>query len=394
MIQTQSENNLKQRRIIGLDMHPDVFTAAALEGNNPHTAQVLWTHHRLPQADLEKWLAKHVHSTDLIVIEASANTFSVVQRIEKSGCHAIILESQRAGKIGKTYCNNDKISAVKLARIYLSGLATTVWKPDEATHARREIFHAHARTVKDTTRARNRIKSFLNEHSLRLKKNFRLTDKEAAKQLLALKNWSPLQQLILTQQCQALQQAEERRKQLRSIMAEEIVQNPDMLRLIRLFGLRHITAFALVAFIGDIRRFRTPKQLVAYIGVNPSVNDSGNTKGSSDLKHHGCRPLRALLIQSAKTMMRLPNPLQKWGQALAFRRGKNRATVALARKLVVACWYLMQGLFTHLQEITNTLKIKIQKLVTAIGHQRIKELGYSSKKIFKQKICNHLLNFT
>jgi hypothetical protein len=47
-------------RVIGLDMHPDSFTAAALEGKTAMDAQVLWVHDNQPQQRLEKWLEKHV----------------------------------------------------------------------------------------------------------------------------------------------------------------------------------------------------------------------------------------------------------------------------------------------------------------------------------------------
>lgn len=134
-----------ERRIIGVDMHPEVFTAAALCGGEAATARVEWVHHRVAGRQLEHWVKRHVRPADLLVLEASGNSVETIERIERAGGHALILESQKAGQIGKTYCKTDKVDAVKLARIYLSGLATVVWKPDEATRARREIFQRHQR---------------------------------------------------------------------------------------------------------------------------------------------------------------------------------------------------------------------------------------------------------
>jgi len=116
---------------------------------------------------LEQWVKQHVRPGDLLVLEASGNSVETVERIERAGGHALILESQKAGQIGKTYCKTDKVDAIKLARIYLSGLATVVWKPDATTRARREIFQRHRKSVQDTTRARNRLKSWFNEHNYR-----------------------------------------------------------------------------------------------------------------------------------------------------------------------------------------------------------------------------------
>ena len=57
--------------------------------------------------------------------------------------------------------------------------------------------------------------------------------------------------------------------------------------------------YGLSAAIGDIQRFRHSKKLVAYLGLNPSVCQSGNFEGSTALKRHGKGPLRALLVQAA-----------------------------------------------------------------------------------------------
>ncbi|HEY5893201.1 MAG TPA: hypothetical protein VIT91_08230 [Chthoniobacterales bacterium] len=66
--------------------------------------------------------------------------FSVVERLEAIGRKALILESHRAGQVGKAYLANDKLDAAKVARIHLSGLSPTVWKPDATTRGRRELF--------------------------------------------------------------------------------------------------------------------------------------------------------------------------------------------------------------------------------------------------------------
>ncbi|MFL6597469.1 MAG: hypothetical protein ACJ8KF_05835, partial [Chthoniobacterales bacterium] len=58
---------------------------------------------------------------------------------------------------------------------------------------------------------------------------------------------------------------------------------------------------------------------------------------------HGRGALRALLIQSGKKLLEVNNPLQKWGLAVASRRGRNKAAVAVARKLCVALWHVLMG---------------------------------------------------
>jgi transposase len=380
-----------QPRIIGLDVHPDVFTAAALSGPDAAHAQIHWVTPSLPIAKLERWACEATSEEDLFVLEASGNSFETVERLARMGRTAIVLESLRVGQVQKTYCTTDKLSAVKIARVYMSGLAVVVWAPDETTRARREIYHRYRRAVTDATRGRNRLKSFLSDHAVRLPAGFSLSRPTAEKRLLDTRVWTPVQQQLLKMMLADFQHAEVQRKELRRLMACEIVQDKNLLRLVRLFGVRHIVAFALAAFIGDIHRFRTPKQLVAYIGLNPRVQRSGNSGGNGALAHHGRSDLRALLTEAAHAILRHSNPAQAWGLKLVFRKGRACAAIAVARKLVVACWYLMRGMFTPLEEVTVTLRIKIHKLVTEIGRAAVRQMGYKTSLEFERCLHQQLL---
>ena len=73
------------RRIIGLDMHPDIFTAALLEGNDAASAVVQKVYDRVSTEQLEGWAGKHLKGTDLVVLEASTNSFETVKRLKKVG---------------------------------------------------------------------------------------------------------------------------------------------------------------------------------------------------------------------------------------------------------------------------------------------------------------------
>src|SRR5206468_9965308 len=85
----------------------------------------------------------------------------------------------------------------------------------------------------------------------------------------------------------------------------------ELLRLTRLCGINLITFYGLIAAIGDINRFANSRKLVAYLGLNPSVCQSGEWEGATALKRHGRGAIRALLIQSANKLLQVNNPLQK-----------------------------------------------------------------------------------
>ena len=142
---------------------------------------------------------------------------------------------------------------------------------------------------------------------------------------------------------------------------------------------------AMACAIGDIGRFANPKKLVAYFGLNPSVCQSGNWQGEGSLKRHGRGAIRALLVQAAKRLLQVENPLRKWGLALALRRGRNKAAVALARKLAVAAWHVLMGHRIGAIDSEERLQSKIFKLATELGIPAIRSLGFDSKDDFIQK---------
>ena len=64
---------------------------------------------------------------------------------------------------------------------------------------------------------------------------------------------------------------------------------------------------------------------------------------------------------------------------MALRRGQNKAAVAVARKLTVAVWHVLQGHWNKALEETTTLLTKLTKLATELGVPTLRELGYASK---------------
>ena len=375
----------RQGRAVGLDIHPDSFAAALLQGRDPLNARVVHSVTRQPLAALGAWAARHTTPEDVLLIEASANTFTIAERLRALGRQVVVLESHRAGQIGKSYLANDKLDAAKIARIYLSGLAIKVWQPDAETRQRRELLSTYQRCVKESTRAQQHLRSYLNEHALRLPAGFRLCRPEALPRLVALKDWSPRQKLLLGEMHGSLIATRERRTRLRRMMALEIEETPDFLRLYKLAGLNLITTYALIAVIGDITRFAHSKNLVSYLGLNPSVVESGQFEGGGALHQHGRGSLRALLIQASKRLLTTVNPLQKWGLSVALRRGSNKAAVAVARKLTVAVWHVLQGHWNKALEETTTLLTKLTKLATELGVPTLRELGYASKAAFQEQ---------
>ena len=379
-------------RVIGFDSHPDSFTAASLRGPTPAAAVVEKVFNQVPMAQLSSWAQKHTTPQDLIVLEASGNSFQVVRTLAELGRVAKVLESCQMGKLKEAHANNDKISAVRIGKAYLAGTAKEVWVPDPRTQEWRDWFHAYRKATKRTTQMRARLRSYLSDNGVRLKEGTRLAQLgEAEVQIRQARSWSARQWQVIEIFLGDLRHADQQRQHWHSLIAQEVLAEPELLALARLCGVREIIAFALAAFIGDIKRFASPKKLVKYVGLNPAFDDSGDSQWSGGIGGHGHKVLRSLLMEGAQAILRSSQTaLARWGRKLLAAKGSvNLAVAAIARKLTVAVWYLMMGRWTALEELDARLLRKVSSMISAVGQPGLKALG-KLRKVYRQEVCQRL----
>jgi transposase len=121
-------------------------------------------------------------------------------------------------------------------------------------------------------------------------------------------------------------------------------QEPATRLLMTVPGVALVVAAMFVSVIDQAKRFRSARQVGAYLGLVPRESSTGlKDQRLGSITKQGNRYLRALLIQSAWVVMRRTDdadPLVRWGRELAKRRGNRVAVVALARRLAGILWAL------------------------------------------------------
>src|SRR5215467_387115 len=91
--QNMNEQTQAVERIIGLDSHPESFTAAVVSGPTPAAAVIEKVFNKIAMAQLQSWAKRHTNLRDLIVLEASGNSFQVVRALKAVERQAKVLES-------------------------------------------------------------------------------------------------------------------------------------------------------------------------------------------------------------------------------------------------------------------------------------------------------------
>jgi transposase len=132
-----------------------------------------------------------------------------------------------------------------------------------------------------------------------------------------------------------------------------------------------ICAAAFLAAIGDIRRFKSSRQLVAYLGLDPKVRQSGSEPAKRGrISKQGSPQARWALVEAAFNTVRQPGPLHAFYERLRAHRGHGVAVVAAARKLAVLFWCLLTRGENYAHQQPSLTAKKLRRLEITAGAKR------------------------
>jgi transposase len=171
----------------------------------------------------------------------------------------------------------DRRDAVTQASLFRAGELTPVWVPDDAHEAMRDLCRARQASMETLRRARQQVSSFLLRHGRIYCGGAHWTRKHRL-WLSAQAFEHPARQFAFEELVQAMDDAAARRDRLAKQM-EVLLPSWSLSNIVAaiqaLRGVAVISAITLVAEIGDFKRFASPRQLMAYLGLTPSEHSSG-----------------------------------------------------------------------------------------------------------------------
>jgi transposase len=155
-------------------------------------------------------------------------------------------------------------------------------------------------------------------------------------------------------------------------------------------GVGPIVAASFVSVVDDANRFRSAHHVESYLGLVPSEDSSGGKRKIGSISKKGNAYLRALLVQSAWSIMRSPvaSPLRLWADAVAERRGKKVAVVALARRLVGILWAIWRDGSVYDVNLVARTSSKGTRLNAQSIELRAEAIGRSRTKLNKLRLSS------
>jgi transposase len=252
----------------------------------------------------------------------------------------VIANPLQVRAIAHAKIKTDKIDAGVLAKLHASGFLPEVWMPDEATETLRRLVARRAQVVQQMTRIKNRLHSILHANLIPPFQGELFS--VAGRVWLETQPLAADERIAIRRYLAYLDQRAADLDALDAALAERAMKDERARRLMTLSGVHVTVAMGLLAAIGDITRFISSEKLVSYLGLNPSVRQSGNRPAQHGrITKHGRSHARAMLVEAAWAAARAPGPLRAFFPRIQSRRGKQVAAVATARKLAVLVWHLL-----------------------------------------------------
>jgi transposase len=253
-----------------------------------------------------------------------------------------------------------------LASLLAANLIPAVWVPPQEVCELRALVAHRKRLVQQRTQAGTRLHGVLHRHNLVLPpgKPFAAHQREwwLSLDLPPSEKLRVQQDLSLHHMLEELINGVEAELGHLSTCDSWIKQVPF---LIQLPGLGVLSAMRVLAAIGDITRFPSAKHLVGYAGLGASVHESGETHRGGHITKEGRSDLRGVMVEAAWVAVEHHPHWKAQFERLEVRIGKQKAIVAVARKLLVAIWHVLTQ-----QEADSNAQIQAvtRKLMNWIAH--------------------------
>ena len=148
-------------------------------------------------------------------------------------------------------------------------------------------------------------------------------------------------------------------------------------------GVGLVIAAMFVSVVDDAKRFKKAHQLESYLGLVPSENSSGGKRRIGSISKRGNPYMRALLVQAAWSILRMrdnADPIKAWADALAARRGKRIAIVAIARRLAGVLWAMWRDGTVYDPKVTGGASALGTERESDRTQQRANAIARATKK--------------
>jgi transposase len=325
-------------RYLAVDLHKHYLVIGGVNAQQ----EIVLGARRLELKDWPTWAQTHLLPTDSLVVEATTNTWDFYDHARPLVGRLQVANAGKIALIAKTRVKTDALDVFKLARLSVANLIPEVWVPPQDVRELRNLIAHRRRLTQMHTQIVNRLHSLLHRYHFVPPTGELFWDSHRA--------WweglvvSPTERLRMRQDLATLDHLRPQLAEVDQELARLSLESPwaeGVPFLMQLPGFGLLTVMTILGAVGTITRFESAKQLVGYAGLGASVHDSGQMHRGGRITKQGRKDLRHVLIEAAWTAVQHHPYWKREFERLTARTVKGKAIVTIARKLLVAVWYVL-----------------------------------------------------
>lgn len=323
--------------IIGCDFHPSGQQVFGLERETGEVVADRWLNHAGDEVDQ---FYSSLPAGTQVGVETSGNMLWFERKLAGYGHQLRMGDATKIAAMDPRRQKHDRRSAQHIAMLlHEDRFPDLRWRPTLVERDQRQLLMHRHKLVRMRAQVKNQLQHIALNQGQQKKKGLWSQKGRELLEKLELEPWTArrrddlLQLLdVLNGYCAGLDEAVEQAAQ----------QNSDA-RLLQLHpGIGPVISLAFVLTVGDVHRFANSRQLVSYLGLNPSEDSSGERRRMGSISKQGNGFMRLLLIQGAQTAVRGDEKLARQYRRLAAKKHKAVAKVMVARKLAVRMFWILK----------------------------------------------------
>lgn len=328
---------------IGVDLYRSVIQICVLDERGEIVTQERLNYSSLAEGLRAVEVIQRFAPGCRVAVEALGLNRWFVNACLAAGLDVLVCDPRKLGlrKLGK---KTDRRDAYEIARRLFLGdldrMARTHY-PTDAEYGRRKLLRVRHHLVQMRQQTTNQLRAIVNAYQLAAPKGVLYTGPSQAK-LAAVRLPETELQVAFDALRAVLERVQEEIQGLTRRIQKLPRQEPELGTLVAM--LPHLgaqSAATLRAELGDPRRFPNARAVAAYAGLVPTVAQSADTAHHGRITKQGNRELRWILSQWAVRLMKDDPRVRAWAARLRRRVHRNKARMALARRLLVGVWILL-----------------------------------------------------
>jgi transposase len=335
---------------IGIDLHKHFIQVCVINQEGLVVEEM-----RLPTIKevIKERLKKYSHKAKTC-LEATFCWWWLIDTLFEINLNPILANPKKLKLITSSDLKNDKIDAKKLAHLLRLNFLPTCYITPLPLRELKELLRYRRLLIKYRTSLKNRIHSLLDKLNIK----HRFSDLFSSSGLLFLKNLSlqPIYKFSLNKHLENIEEINSHIKEIERKLNPYLLlplfkEKITLLRTIP--GIDKIASLTIVAEIGDIYRFPNHKKLASYSGLVSRIYETSDKTHYGKIKKEANTYLRNILLEAVPHLIKKDPDIYSYYQRILIKKGKNKARIAVARKLITRIFYMLKENKTYFELKNN-----------------------------------------